>query len=233
MASRPVFLPDATGALVTARPVDFEWFPGFAAIQKRKSIESLHASAAEELNGGRLLEISTKSPTPLGIRLSAFNLLVESRDHSEPILLEAAFQGSKVFRNAGQFPHLYTTRSGREIKRFMNQLPEDHLTGFRFEGRDWELTPSTAFYDWLYLRALKAASDADSDLDGELTRYTGFTDIEFNPDRSINCQARSCALYVVLVKLGLLAEATADPESFVALLSHHNYGNTPVQGELL
>ena len=28
----------------------------------------------------------------------------------------------------------------------------------------------------------------------------GFTDIEFNPERSINCQARSCALLVTLLK---------------------------------
>ena len=36
----------------------------------------------------------------------------------------------------------------------------------------------------------------------ELIDYDAFTDIEFNPQKSINCQAKSAALFVGLVKQG-------------------------------
>ena len=92
-----------------------------------------------------MLEVSTKSANPLGVRLSAFSLSIEIDAQPKPIVLEAAFQGSKVFGARGPFTHLYSVRSGRDVKRYMRQFSGDHLTGFRFDGRDWELTPKTAF----------------------------------------------------------------------------------------
>lgn len=38
-----------------------------------------------------------------------------------------------------------------------------------------------------------------------LLEYDGFTDIEFNPQKSLNCQAKAAALYVSLCRNGLLA----------------------------
>ena len=84
-------------------------------------------------------------------------------------------------------------RSGRDVKRYMRQFSTEQLTAFRFDGRDWGLTPRTAFYDWLYLRALRALADRDRTIDATLGEFEAFTDIEFNPDKSLNCQARSCA----------------------------------------
>jgi hypothetical protein len=49
--------------------------------------------------------------------------------------------------------------------------------------------------------------------------YQGFTDIEFNPTRSFNCQARSAALYAVLQKRGFLESALSDKEGFLEILS--------------
>lgn len=49
----------------------------------------------------------------------------------------------------------------------------------------------TAFYDWLYIRA---AIDTIPHVQSLLGDYTGFTDIEFNPEKSLACQARSCAI---------------------------------------
>ena len=34
--------------------------------------------------------------------------------------------------------------------------------------------------------------------------YDGFTDIVYNPNKSVGCQARSAALYVGLTRAGLL-----------------------------
>jgi hypothetical protein len=56
-----------------------------------------------------------------------------------------------------------------------------------------------------------------------LYRYAGFTDIEFNPSKSINCQARSCALFVSLMKNDLLQQAVVSPQAFTELISHYNY----------
>jgi hypothetical protein len=77
------------------------------------------------------------------------------------------------------------------------------------------LEPKTAFYDWLYVSALFPQREYLA----QLCQYAGFTDIEFNPDRSINCQARSCALFVALTKGQLMDEAMSSATSFVGLLS--------------
>jgi hypothetical protein len=53
----------------------FEWHPGFSKSQAQKSIASLHCAAAEA-GIAPVLEISSKSPDPLGVSLSAFNLLL-------------------------------------------------------------------------------------------------------------------------------------------------------------
>ena len=76
------------------------------------------------------------------------------------------------------------------------------------------MEPKTAFYDWLYINALLQKREALA----SLCRYIAFTDIEFAPDRSINCQARSCALFVALTTANLLDEAMSSAAAFVKLL---------------
>lgn len=232
MAERPVFLPDSTGALVKERTITFQWFAGMSLTQKQKSISALH-SAANEIVGGPILEVSTKSVTPLGAQLSAFNLLVESQSCESPLLLEAAFQGSKIFERSGQLSHLYELRSGRDIKRYLKRYSEERLIGFRFEDHDWPLSPATAFYDWLYIRGLCRLFAISDELEIELNSYVGFTDIEFNPKKSINCQARSCALYIALRSSGLLEDAVETPESFIRILRQHGYEAGSRQRSLL
>jgi hypothetical protein len=77
------------------------------------------------------------------------------------------------------------------------------------------LEPKTVFYDWLYIGALLQQREALA----PLSRYAAFSDIEFNPDRSINCQARSCALFVALTKSNLLDEAMSSAAAFVRLMN--------------
>ena len=233
MAKRPIFRPDPDDALVEECLVEFEWFPGFATVQKQRSIESLHVAAVVEVGLTQLLEVSTKSPEHLGVRLSAFNLFVNLPGRERPVLLEAAFQGSKVFAGQGPFVHLYGIASGKEVKRYMKELPPDRLAGFRLAGHDWDLSPKTAFYDWLYLSGLRQLADIDDSIDEALIGYDAFTDIEFNPQKSINCQARSCALYVALLRKGILRDALSTPESFIEVLLDHGYGIEPVQGQFL
>ena len=59
----------------------------------------------------------------------------------------------------------------------------------------FRLEPRTFFYDWLYVSALAGHPE----LVNELEHRAAFTDIEFNPKRSINCQAHSVALFQGIV----------------------------------
>jgi hypothetical protein len=226
MAQRPVFSPD-DGALVREDLVQFEWHPGFARVQKLRSIEALHSSARDQVALAPLLEVSTKSPERLGVQLSAFNLRIQTAHFDRPISIEAAFQGSKIFRESGQLSHIYKIESGKEIKTLIREIGDQPLTGFRFEGREWGLRPTTAFYDWLYLRALAELNSQDRQISELLRSMRGFTDIEYNPKKSLNCQARSCALFVALESKHDVSELVASPELFVEVLTRHGYGVPP------
>jgi hypothetical protein len=90
------------------------------------------------------------------------------------------------------------------------------------------LVPQTAFYDWLYINALQQQiRQGDAVMD-----YAAFTDIEFNPKVSINCQARSVALYVALRRLGILGQALESSSAFIAYLAGARQASIPVQPSL-
>ena len=57
-----------------------------------------------------------------------------------------------------------------------------------------------------------------SDLAEQILEYDAFTDIVFNPKRSINCQAEAAAIYVSLQKQNLLDEALKNKESFLDIV---------------
>jgi hypothetical protein len=58
----------------------------------------------------------------------------------------------------------------------------------------------------------------DPELIEKLTAYEAFTDIEFNPEKSINCQARSAALYVSLHRAGLIKSALSCKAAYLKIL---------------
>lgn len=207
MVERPVFIPRLEGSrLVDEVHVSFMWHRGMSSSQKRKNIAALHAMAAQ-LGISPLLEVSSKSESELGRRLSAFSLtcIVDG----EQTTVESAFQGSKVFERGGPFHDLYHTDS-RSARRDIRLKEHGRLVGFRMEGRDYPLSPATVFYDWLYLNGLLPH--------GEwlkcLHQCAGFTDIEFNPKRSLSCQARSCAAFVSLQQRGLLNHVARSFDTF-------------------
>lgn len=230
MAERPVFLPSPAVGLVKERSIKFDWFPWFSVAQKQRSISALHEAAGAALDSSPFLEVSTKSPDRLGVRLSAFNLELDTEVGR--ISIESAFQGSKVFSESGQHPELYQLRSGREVRKLVAAFAHEPLIGFHFAGQDWPLRPRTAFYDWLYLNGLTSADVDVDDLSAELGGFAGFTDIEFNPAKSINCQARSCALFVALSELRLIGEAMGSPASFREVLRSRHYEGQPTQDRL-
>jgi hypothetical protein len=211
MATRPVFLPDFTGRyLVEERAFDFSWSSGFAEVQKKKNITALHETA---MRSGitRILEISSKSSEKVGQRLSAFSLKIALEDGKYS--LESVYQGAKVFENGGPFPEIFSL-SPREAKHFIREGNYGRLIRFELEDRKYSLSPKNAFYDWLYIRSLKDCADWISDN----IQYDAFTDIEFNPSKQVNCQARAFAEYVSLIKRDRLNEAVSNFEIFSQML---------------
>ena len=227
MAKRPIFVPKTSGKIFVARvPVEFTWYAGMSIIQKQKSIRSLHDAAGNSRGIHRILEISSKSESALGVNLSAFNLKLEG-PNSVPTPVEALFQGSKVFSRGGPYVDLYA-KTPKEAKRDERLVKSGRLTAFCYAGFDWPLTPETAFYDWLYLSALKQ----NPNLADELFQFDGFTDIEFNPSKSINCQAASAALHVSLTRRQLLEAALASPEEFLRILAGQSAVSSTPQASL-
>ena len=90
------------------------------------------------------------------------------------------------------------------------------LICFQFFNDRFELNPPTFFYDWLYINAL----NKNNDLRQFVLNYKAFTDIEFNPEKSWNCQAYSVALYVSLVKNGVLEKALDSKENFKEIVKN-------------
>ena len=235
MAFRPIFIPTpGAETLVETKTIDFQWFPGMSVAQKQRSVDSLQKAARESTPSlSKILEVSSKSKDELGVSLSAFNLSFTTRKHNLTMSVECAFQGSKVFENGGPFKDLFQ-KTSREAKLDERIKSSGRLLKFNFFSKDWGLEPRTAFYDWLYINALLKQPSSVID---EITSYSAFTDIEFNPEKSINCQAYSIALFVSLHKQGLLNEAIASKESFLstvknALISNSSQ-NEALQGDML
>lgn len=222
MAIRPVFVSEISEhSLISEINVDFQWFPGMSIIQKQKSIESLHKAIIEK-GYGPVLEISSKSPNPLGVKLSSFNLKLKISDNLITTV-ESVYQGSKVFRHGGPYTDLYN-KSSREAKKDKRLYTSGELIAFEFDGKKWELIPQTSFYDWLYINALVQ----NEYLSDEITKYNAFTDIEFNPKKQFSCQARSAAYFVSLSKLNLLRDFISNKKDFLQL-----YTQKPVLKEQL
>jgi hypothetical protein len=221
MANRPIFtITNNPKKLFDEKNIEFQFFNGFSLSQKSKSILSLHKNAKEH-GIENILEVSTKSDSTLGWALSAFNLMVDF-DGEKQISLECAFQGSKVFEGNIQYKDIYEKQS-IEAKKDSRLRTSGAIIGFEFEGNFWDNEPKTAFYDWMYINALYKNN---RDIVEELLEYEAFSDIEFNPKKSLNCQARTCAVLVSLVRLELIDEALESKERFIEIV----YGKGLVQG---
>jgi hypothetical protein len=213
MAVRPVFTPELHAKpLVNENQVNFTWHAGLSVSQKQKSIRSLHAAASDVLGvpTSKILEISSKSEQPIGRRLSAFTLELDLPDGVRSTV-ECAFQGSKRFCDGGPYTDLYGLDS-RSAKRDPRLQRSGLLWAFSFFGSEWPLKPKTVFYDWLYISSVSC----DPDLIAEITQFEAFTDIEFNPAKSLNCQANSAARLASMIRRGLL-DAISEKDTFLSL----------------
>ena len=212
MAFRPVFVPIGVKPYVSVHSTYLNWSGGFAVSQKRKNVAALHEGFGRRFPGSKLLEISSASTIPEGGSLSAFHLQKFLPELGKPVSVECIFQGGKIFTGGGPYTDLYagTSMAAKKDPRLKNS---GALKAFYYDGQHYPLFPRTAFYDWLYINALIE----NPELAACLKEYDGFTDIAFNLEKGINCQAKSAALYVALERLGLLEECR-EFDSFVKLV---------------
>lgn len=210
---------------VETKEINFDFYSGFAPIQKIKSRDSMHKSILKQEPNAKILEVSTKSNDWFGERLSAFNLMIDNRP------FECVFQEAKRFKisdsritnieldikGKGKITMDISDRLVREndayylepisdnprelkslLKAFMKANKNAKLSHFAYKGEIFEtnagvVNSESYFYDFLYFRAL-LENFSQSEI-RQILQYNIFTDIEFNHKVSINCQARSCALY--------------------------------------
>ena len=227
MAIRPVYSIAENMPYVSAENIEFTYFPGFSIEQKRKSISSLHMAFSNIHSDARILEVSSKSETTLGRKLSAFNLTFHYSEN-QICTVESAFQSSKAFEKAGQAEDLLFKSSLHAKTDPRIHIKDDSLQCFSFKGQKYPLEPKTCFYEWLFLKGIAELPDEEKNL---LATYTSFTDIEFNPKKSINCQARAAAIAVGIMKSPLLKGLDALTEDFERF-KDFVYGPTKLQADL-
>lgn len=208
MAVKPVFFVSDNKPFFEDIIVEYKYFSGNNIKQKKRSINSLHASVKQQFPNAKILEISTKSENPLGVAMSAFNLEY-TMENGDCIPFESVFQGSKVFENGKTYNDLYFV-SPSDAKKDKRIRESGKIIAFELEGETFPTEPKTFFYDWMYVNSMSRRPE----LWEELSCYNAFTDIEFNHKKSINCQARSAAIFVSLLKNNLLSFAIQNQQKF-------------------
>lgn len=193
MAIRPIYIASKNNVEIV--DIEFKWFHGLSVSQKQKSIVSLHEESYKYIGdiADTILEISSKSKKQLGVNLSAFNLETKTKKRGKKYTVESAFQSSKVFELGGPYKDILYTDS-KSAKKDIRLKESGKLKSFEFFDEEYNISDGTVFYDWLYINVLLK----NPLLCEQIIHYRVFTDIEFNPKKSLNSQAFSIALFVSL-----------------------------------
>ena len=218
---RPVFMPRVNSDnLVKTDMVRFERHVGFASRQKKKSINDMHQVIRKKYGFNHVLELSSKSGNKLSFLISPLSLKLTNENGGEPYSVENAFQSSMVFEDGGPYTDLLTAPP-RQAKKDERLITSGELIGYNYFGMEWSVEPLTTFYDWLYVNALKQ----NPQLHEEVMQYQAFTDMEFNPKKSIHSSAYALAMFVALHKRELL-DNIEDPTVFFNLYHEFKVSNT-------
>jgi hypothetical protein len=218
---RPVFMPRVNSDnLVKTDMVRFERHVGFASRQKKKSINDLHQVIRKKYGFNNVLELSSKSGNKLSFLLSPLSLKLSHEPDAQQYSVENAFQSSMVFEDGGPYTDLLTVPP-RQAKKDERLTTSGELIGYNYFGMEWSVEPLTTFYDWLYVNALQQ----NPQLHEEVMQYQAFTDIAFNPKKSIHSSAYALAMFVALNKRELL-DNVADPMVFFNLYNQFKVSNT-------
>lgn len=217
MAEESVFVSKNSYPFFEEIHVNIEWFGGFALSQKRKCETGLHQSFLHAYPSEKSLEISSTSLMYLGTRLSAMNL--SKRTKTGLTTVESAFQSSRIYFDGGEqigpFPE-FLFLPGKECKRLVKEASHG-LHSYRYEF-DGVVFPAprfhiSLFYDFLYINALLEEENKEAARELLEGKYSAFTDLA---TKSLNSQARSCAIFAGLAKAGVI-DQVRDYQSYLRL----------------
>ena len=199
MATRPYYFIENNK--VIKRNADFEWAAGCSVARKKLNVTRLHSSIPM-----RTLEVSTKSEEPIGVKMSAFSIV-----YGDGMKLESYYQASKVFEKGGPFLDL-AHKAPKEAKRDPRLQESGRIVSYFDFDENQEWTLSEPYYDYIYVKsAMKTLSDDELE---QIASYDAFTDIEFNPAKSYNTQARSITVLKLLYRM--FGRVTLNKRDFVA-----------------
>ena len=187
MAVRPIYIStNIPENPFIKKDIEFNWIKGMSYKQKCKRREEFHKAIANTklYNIDKVLEISTKSDKELGVKLSALNLMVPIID-GKKMSVEDIYQKAKIYDD------------------------EHHIIEFKYLNTVFENEPYSMFYDYVYMLGLHA----NKELLTELNNYDIFTDIEFNPSKQLNTQARAAAIWNTLYRNNMI-KILKDKEEF-------------------
>lgn len=212
MAEKMYFIINFDKNIIEEKIIEYTYKAGFAIKNKQENIKNIHKEILKKEKENKILEISSKSLDKIGVDLSAFNLSIETKKHKK-LSVETIFQASKVFENGKQYKDLLN-KSSKEAKKDERLRNSGKIIGFCYNKQRWKTEPKTLFYDWLYINSLFYNIKNSNISKEDILKYRIFTDVEFNHKKSINCQARAIALYVLMKKNNVLEECLNDKEIF-------------------
>ena len=137
------------------------------------------------------LEVSSYSDSELGKSLSAFKIPYRGT------CLECVFQASKIFEKGGPYQD-WLYMKPIDVKKDPRKLKSGKVLKYILDGEIWSTNPKTAFYDYIYIDAVK--NILTKDMLRDILQYKYFTDVALDPNTSTNCQARSMALIQLMIK---------------------------------
>ncbi|MGJ4849417.1 DUF6977 family protein [Bacillota bacterium Meth-B3] len=219
MTKRMYFTAQNRRPYVSEKYAEFKFEPGFALSQKRKCIKNMHKAISDTEKVGLILEVSTKSESSLGALLSAFSLEYYDSVSNNYYRLENVFQASKKFRAGGPYRELLSIMPHQAKQSTLLDGSGELVSFVGLDGEEWPISAKTAYYDWIYISTVIETLRNRSALKDELMSYKHFTDIAFNDKVSLNCQARSLAMYVGMVQSNAVDRYMRDKQSFLSLYS--------------
>ena len=208
-----VFVVESKSPFVSIIGVDFEYGTGSSVAQVQKNIEQLHKSFNQRFPAKKVFEVSAKSSTDTGKKLNASNLMKFVPSYGKSFPVENIFHASKTYAYVGPFSDIYemTPSSARSDKRLKDKS-NGPIKSYTFDGNTYPAEPQTVFYNWLYINALLENKEEAE----KLLEYDAFTDITLISGTP-NSPARACALYVGLMRSGMI-DVVKDFDTFYKLM---------------
>lgn len=221
IVTRPIYKPRLSKPYYSVEEVPFEYTSGAAPSVKTRNSLALRDAWLKDHPEEKILEVSTKSDTDLGRQLSPFNLTWEVGFLKKAFPVESIYHASKVFKSGGPYVDLFGS-APLDAKRDPRLNNSGELVHFRLNETQYPASPDILYYNWLYIQGLM---DHPS-LASSLMNYDGFTDIEFNPAKGKQNQAKACAIYTSLARLGK-ASRLRSFEEFKNLFTEEELGIAP------